>query len=115
MYMCVESSRGNCTPKLKLPCAVCNLNIINTFFGNKICVLSKLSNELKNGIGILVGQEVLSYGLKQKKNCCGQKNLTSIGILVGQEVLSYGLKQKKIVLVKKLKKCFGQKILKNRK
>ena len=58
--------RGYCTPNLKLSCFVCYLKVINTFF-EKIMHASKLSMELKNGIEILVGQEVLSYRIKTAK------------------------------------------------
>ena len=33
---------------------------------------SKLSKELENGIGILVGKAVLSYGSNQSKQCFDQ-------------------------------------------
>ena len=37
-----------------------------------MCILSKLSKELKNGIEILVDQAFLSYGSKQSKYCFDQ-------------------------------------------
>ena len=48
--------RGNCTPNQKLTCFVLYLKIINTFLKN--ASYSKLSEELKKGIAILVDQAV---------------------------------------------------------
>ena len=57
---------GNCTPNKKSACScfVLYLKIINTFFKNNICILKQIVQEtkIKNGIEILVGQVVLSYG-----------------------------------------------------
>ena len=52
--------RGYCTSYSKLACFVLYLKIVNTFLKNNICIFctSKLYKELKNGIGILVGQAV---------------------------------------------------------
>ena len=63
---------GTAAPTPKLACFVRYLKIINNFLLIIFASYSKLPKELKNGIGILVGQAVLSYGSKQSKCCLGQ-------------------------------------------
>ena len=51
--------KGYCTPNQKLACFALYLKIVNTFSCNLMySSSSKVSKELKNGIGILVGQAV---------------------------------------------------------
>ena len=57
--------KGTPNPSLKLTCFVCYFKIINIFF--KLIFQSKLSKELKNGIGILVGQAVFKLFIDQNK------------------------------------------------
>ena len=54
--------RGNCTRNPKLTCFAPNLKIVNTFLQN-----SKLSKELKNGIGISESQAVFKLWIKTVK------------------------------------------------
>ena len=60
--------RGYCTSYQKLACFVLYLKIINNFLKNKVYILKKkLFKELKNGIGILVGQAVFKLWIKTAK------------------------------------------------
>ena len=55
-------------PKISMFCAL-YLKIINTFFEkNNICIYSKLSKELKNGIEISVGQSVFKIMDQNSQN-----------------------------------------------
>ena len=51
-----------CAPNLKLACFVCFLKIINTFLKSNVCIFQ--FKELKNGIEIVEGQEVLKLWIK---------------------------------------------------
>ena len=64
--------RGYCTSYPKLACSVLYLKIINTFLKIIYTFYSKLSKELKNGIGILEGQTVFKLWIKTSKCCLDQ-------------------------------------------
>ena len=59
---------GYCTPDLKLPCFVCYLEIINTFWKIIYVTSRKLSKELNNDTEILVGKAFFFWlWIKQSK------------------------------------------------
>ena len=64
--------RGYYTSNLKLACFVCCLKIINILRKLIYASLSKMSEELKDGIEILVGQAVFKLWIKQSKYCFDQ-------------------------------------------
>ena len=66
--------KGYCTPNQKLTCFVLVSQNYHHFFWKKniYTYVIVIVQELKNGIEILVGQVVLSYGSKQSKYCFDQ-------------------------------------------
>ena len=71
-YHILLGVRGYCTSYSKINMFLLYLKIINTLFKNNVCIRSKLSKELKNGIEILVGQTVLKLWIKHSKYCLDQ-------------------------------------------
>ena len=69
-----------CTSYQKLACFVLYRKIINTL-KNNYASYSKLSKELKNGIGILVGQVVFKLWIKTFKMLFGSLTQEPLGLL----------------------------------